>query len=860
MPTTITILNANFEDNGVGDGGSVAVAPTDWTVSADAGAYFGLYNPTSSYVTNDNLYENTFYFWQGHNYNVRLLQTLGTLYDSAQQYEINLNIGDNKDYGVQGYSVKLYAVETVGGVETETLIGEVTGSTLGTGVMQSVTLRNDVFDASLDGLPLRIDIQQTSGSYEVLIDNVTGSYEAMAVDGTSGDDAMGFGYTDADGNAIGSGDDSILGYAGNDTIDGDDGDDTIKSGTGDDTVFGGDGADSIQGGTGNDSLVGGGTFDGEAGPGNNPPPLPNEVTFTVTDGTTSVDFTDAGGWAFGTHEPGNVVFEGEPGATFSSIAMTGIGTGTSGDDDILRWDLSTFSDDFNIVISTGKKKSGPEDEFQFIGAESIIQTPGTDDWVVTYDNGNSSYTINLKNTNGAAVTGGPSNQNPSGPGTGTDGTNDGNDTIHGQDGNDTIDGGIGDDRLIGGDNEDSIIGGIGADTIYGDISDVATGSGEDTLKGNSGDDVIYGGGGRDSILGNNDNDNLFGNGGRDTLLGGEGNDTLDGGENADSLTGGSGADVFVEVAGDGADTIADFNVGNTGSIDDGDQTNNDFVDLSEFYNQTTLSNVNSSRGSFGNALGMLRADAADDHIDGTIDGVDYSSQIGDVDLVLENGGAAVTGTDLTYDNTNVVCFTAGTLIGTLLGPVRVEDLKAGDDVLTLDTGTQKIRWIGSTHRDSIDLAADPKLRPVRISAGALGEGLPAQNLLVSRQHRFLVRSAIAQRMFETSEVLLPAIKLIGLEGIDIAQDIDAVEYFHILFDRHEIVCSNGAWSESLFTGPEALQAVPPASAQEIKKLFPEICEPDYEPASARHIPETDKLMRELVARHKKNNKPLYTIH
>ena len=116
MPTTITILNANFEDNGVGDGGSVAVAPTDWTVSADAGADFGLYNPTSSYVTNDNLYENTFYFWLGHNYNVRLLQTLGTLYDSAQQYEINLNIGDNKDYGVQGYSVKLYAVETVGGV------------------------------------------------------------------------------------------------------------------------------------------------------------------------------------------------------------------------------------------------------------------------------------------------------------------------------------------------------------------------------------------------------------------------------------------------------------------------------------------------------------------------------------------------------------------------------------------------------------------------------------------------------------------------------------------------------------------------------------------------------------------------
>ena len=416
------------------------------------------------------------------------------------------------------------------------------------------------------------------------------------------------------------------------------------------------------------------------------------------------------------------------------------------------------------------------------------------------------------------------------------------DNIQGMGGDDTINGGQGNDTIDGGWGNDTIDGGFGNDTIDG-------GGGNDTLRGEAGDDTIYGGDGQDSIHGGS---------GNDTVDGGDGNDVLRGGEGNDTLTGGSGNDTFLEQG--GADTITDFNVGNTGSIDDGDQTNNDFVDLSEFYNQTTLSDVNSNGGEFGSALGMLRADAADGRIDGKIDGVEYTDEIGDVDLVLENGGAAVTGTDLTYDNTNVVCFTAGTLIGTLLGPVRVEDLKAGDDVLTLDTGTQKIRWIGSTHRDSIDLAADPKLRPVRISAGALGEGLPAQDLLVSRQHRLLVRSPIALQMFETSEVLLPAIKLIGLEGIAIAQDVDAVEYSHILFDRHEIVCSNGAWSESLFTGPEALQAVPPASAQEIKKLFPEICEPDYEPASARHIPETGKLMRKLVARHKKNNKPLYTIH
>jgi hypothetical protein len=408
--------------------------------------------------------------------------------------------------------------------------------------------------------------------------------------------------------------------------------------------------------------------------------------------------------------------------------------------------------------------------------------------------------------------------------------------------------------------------GIGFVDADGDIIDGADGlddniqgmGGNDTINAGQGNDTIDGGSGNDTIDGGSGNDTIDGGSGNDTIDGGSGNDTIIGGGGDDTLTGGGGNDIFSEQS--GVDTITDFNVGNTGSIDDGDQTNNDFVDLSEFYNQTTLSDVNSNGGEFGSALGMLRADAADGRIDGKIDGVEYSDEIGDVDLVLENGGAAVTGTDLTYDNTNVVCFTAGTLIGTLLGPVRVEDLKAGDDVLTLDTGTQKIRWIGSTHRDSNDLAVDPKLRPVRISAGALGEGLPAQDLLVSRQHRVLVRSPIAQRMFDSSEVLLPAIKLIDLDGIDIAEDVDAVEYFHILFDRHEIVCSNGAWSESLFIGPEALQAVPPASAQEIKKLFPEICETGYEPASARHIPETGKLMRKLVARHKKNNKPLYTNH
>ena len=345
-------------------------------------------------------------------------------------------------------------------------------------------------------------------------------------------------------------------------------------------------------------------------------------------------------------------------------------------------------------------------------------------------------------------------------------------------------------------------------------------------------------------------------------------DTLDGGADDDQLTGGAGDDVFIETAGEGADTITDFNVGNSGPIDDGDQTNNDFVDLEPFFNETTLADVNAERVAnglpeFKNQLEMLRADAADGRVDGTIDGVDFvaTGDIGDVDLtLLDGGGGAVTGQNLTFDNTNVVCFSRGTLIQTADGELPIEELGEGDLVYTEDHGLQPIRWIGSTILDAIDLEVNLRLKPILIREGALGAGYPYEDLLISPQHRVLVRSSIAQRMFDEDEVLIPANKLLTIDGIDIQHDNpEGVEYFHLLFDEHEIVCSNGAWTESLFTGPEALMAVSPEARTEIETLFPEICEPDFEPISARYIPEKGKLMKKLAQRHHMNKKPLYML-
>ncbi len=248
-------------------------------------------------------------------------------------------------------------------------------------------------------------------------------------------------------------------------------------------------------------------------------------------------------------------------------------------------------------------------------------------------------------------------------------------------------------------------------------------------------------------------------------------------------------------------------------------------------------------------------------------GDDFARVGANADANRFNGGAGSdtlrTQTDPTvinerrFEDIQVVCFCTGTQIATKRGLVAIEDLSIGDMVLTMDNGFRPIRWIGNRQLDSIDLAVNPKLCPVRITAGALGNGMPEQDLMVSPQHRVLIRSVIALRIFDTREVLIPAIKLCDMDGIEQVTDMTKAGYWHMLFDGHEIVYSNGAATESLFTGPEALKAVSAESREEIIALFPKIAAPGYVATPARLIPEKGKFMNQLVARHAKNEKALF---
>jgi hypothetical protein len=199
-----------------------------------------------------------------------------------------------------------------------------------------------------------------------------------------------------------------------------------------------------------------------------------------------------------------------------------------------------------------------------------------------------------------------------------------------------------------------------------------------------------------------------------------------------------------------------------------------------------------------------------------------------------------------------VCFTAGTLIETDRGPRPIETLAAGNLIVTRDNGLQPLRWIGERHLRRVDLMRQPHLAPVHIAAGALGPGLPRRDLIVSPQHRVLVRSRISERMFGATSVLIPAVKLLDLPGVSRPQPQGPVRYFHLLLDRHEVVLAEGCPSESLLIGPMAKRLLSPEALAELTALFPEVMEPGaMDPV--RPIPRNARV-KQLVRRHAANQR------
>ncbi|WP_084140487.1 DUF7467 domain-containing protein [Palleronia salina] len=609
--------------------------------------------------------------------------------------------------------------------------------------------------------------------------------------------------------------DTIIGGGGDDVIDAGIDDDEVTGGAGNDSIIGGHGADTLDGNDGNDTIYGG------YGPTPVPPGVvgnePDATDPQPDNGTDLIRGGDGDDVLYG-EDDNDTIFGGADNDFIDGGIDDDSLDGGTGDDTMLGGDGNdTINAGFgNDLVEGGDGDDsiiggGNEDTLLGGAGNDTIEGDGENDSIEGGD-GDDSLIGNAGND--TIIGGGGNDFMTGGQGddllTGRDGDDtlvggDGNDTLAGRGGNDNLSGGKGNDVLYGGQDDDYIEGGDGNDLLSGR-------QGDDTLIAGSGDDTIDAGGGNDLVDAGAGNDSVQGGTGADTIEGGEGDDTIDGFGGGDVITGGTGNDQIsggngpdTMDGGDDRDTFSNVTVGD--SILGGSGGDDfDVLDLTGSLNGGSYKLVN-----------VTEDDDPGDTIDGDSpnDGIDGEIQFFDA-------AGKQTGT-LTFENIEKIipCFTPGTLIATPKGERRVEDLREGDRVITRDNGIQEIRWIGEKRLDRGELMRQPELKPVLIQAGSLGNGLPERDMLVSPNHRMLVANDKTALYFEEREVLVAAKHLIDTDGVDQVEAL-GVSYIHFMFQQHEVVLSDGTWSESFQPGDYTLKGIGDAQRAEILTLFPEL--------------------------------------
>ncbi len=161
----------------------------------------------------------------------------------------------------------------------------------------------------------------------------------------------------------------------------------------------------------------------------------------------------------------------------------------------------------------------------------------------------------------------------------------------------------------------------------------------------------------------------------------------------------------------------------------------------------------------------------------------------------------------------ITCFGPGTRIATGDGGADVQTLRRGQLVWTRDGGLQPILWICTT-----EVHGYGSFAPVVFEPGSIGN---TRELVLSQQHRVLIKSPATDMLFASPEVFVAAKHLCGLPGVSI-RETDRIAYTHFMFDRHHIVRSNGALTESYYYGDNAKDALSSPQQAEILALFPSI--------------------------------------
>ncbi|MCJ2070062.1 Hint domain-containing protein, partial [Methylobacterium sp. J-030] len=189
------------------------------------------------------------------------------------------------------------------------------------------------------------------------------------------------------------------------------------------------------------------------------------------------------------------------------------------------------------------------------------------------------------------------------------------------------------------------------------------------------------------------------------------------------------------------------------------------------------------------------------------------------------------------------CYVTGTRIRILRGrtivDVPVERLRVGDLAITASGQPRPIRWIGS--RSYPGLSAPQADRPVRIKAGALADGVPARDLLVSPDHCLWLDG-----------LLVAAGHLVNGTSITRGEAVRDLTYWHVELDSHDILLAEATPAESFLAAPGVRSGF-----DGVGELVESTTPVPYAPRVERHDPRLDALRERLIRRAGLSTEPMH---
>lgn len=158
--------------------------------------------------------------------------------------------------------------------------------------------------------------------------------------------------------------------------------------------------------------------------------------------------------------------------------------------------------------------------------------------------------------------------------------------------------------------------------------------------------------------------------------------------------------------------------------------------------------------------------------------------------VLPGGTLDPSGAVIALNVVEAPCYLAGTRLATKRGEVAVEQLAAGDHVLTGSGCAEPIVWIGQRRIDCLRHKRPELVWPVRVRAHAFAPGQPRRDLFLSPDHAVSAPAADGD-----GTVLIPVKHLVN--GLTVVQEpVATVHYFHVELAAHNILLAEGLPAES----------------------------------------------------------------